>query len=171
MSEELHEITYQQTVTETYTRTQIEEIAIGSGYFEDVVLACREWLAANPQGMTRDEFNALPDGTVVRAADRIEYIKSGGSGGYSEDERIVWFPFSDEDLIGMTVVSTPAPPTLDDVDFVRGASGIAYYRGVDSLWRNMSPESDPLKLLDIQMIENESPLTPLLPGPQIGGDT
>lgn len=177
MSEQLHEITYTATFTQQLSRPEIENFA-AIDPTEDLtpgmkakILACREWLANNPQGMTREQFDKLPDGTVVAVAFGVQFMVSGGMLWASDNsDAMVDRCAEDDDLRRMKVVSTPAPPTLDDVDFVRGASGIGYYRGNDSLWRNMSRESDPLKLLDIQLIENESPLTPLLPGPQIGGD-
>ncbi len=107
MTEEQFEITWTSEKTELMTRRDIEAGArVGLGEFG---AACSEWLEANPQGLTRDEFNKLPDGTVVKPYD-IEFVKIGDQLGYSVDGVFQWLDLTDDDLAGMTVVSTPAPP-------------------------------------------------------------
>lgn len=166
--EKLHEITY----TARLTRSEIEGI-VGhdGGHEQGLIDACREWLANNPQGMTRDEFNALPDGSVVRLDDSIEYIKVGNRLGLTNHfDRVAWLRLDDQSLPDMTVVSTPAAPTLDDVDVVRSDAGwIWKHDGYG--WQRLVPDGRQFRSVPTCELENQvGPLTPLLPGSQIGGD-
>lgn len=81
MTEELHKITYSPTFTDQ---------------------------------LTREEFDKLPDGTIIATALGNQYILAGGRGLYTTLDRagqtVRWVEFGDDDLAGMTVVSTPAPP-------------------------------------------------------------
>lgn len=174
--EKLHEITYAPTIIDRLTRDEIEEAANLEvmDYFSSVmrakVLACREWLANNPQGLTREEFDALPDGSVVKVRD-VEYIMFNGC---------VWWRtiggnvrsavLEDEDIRDMTVVSTPAAPTLDDVDVVLSDAGwIWKHDGYG--WQRLVPDGRQFRSVPTCELENQvGPLTPLLPGPQIGGE-
>ena len=118
MNEERHEITYSPTFTERLSRSSINRIAgLDSHGYPGMgarIAACREWLEANPQGMTREEFNKLPDGTIIATALGNQCILAGGRGLYTTLDRagqtVRWVEFGDDDLAGMTVVSTPAPP-------------------------------------------------------------
>lgn len=173
MTEELHEITYAPTIIDRLTRDEIEEAANLEvmDYFSSVmrakVLACREWLANNPQGMTRDEFNALPDGSVVRLDDSIEYIKVGNRLGLTNHfDRVAWLRLDDQSLANMTVVSTPAAPTLDDADVVRDKRGGIWVKSPNGWGSGASV----LLVTDDELLTQFGPLTPLLPGPRIGGE-
>ena len=121
MTEELHKITYSPTFTDQLTRDDIEYTAALEPFenlgpaMQAKVLACREWLAANPKrGLTRDEFDKLPDGTIIATALGNQYILAGGRGYYTTNDRptqtVRWVEFGDDDLANVTVVSTPAPP-------------------------------------------------------------
>lgn len=168
--EKLHGITYEITVHAS--REIIQEAAeTGVGYEPEFIRACREWLANNPQGMTRDEFNALPDGSVVRLDDSIEYIKVGNRLGLTNHfDRVAWLRLDDQSLPDMTVVSTPPAPTLDDVDVVLSDAGwIWKHDGYG--WQRLVPDGGQFRSVPTCELENQvGPLTPLLPGSQIGGE-
>lgn len=175
--EKLHEITYAPTIIDRLTRDEIEEAANLEvmDYFSSVmrakVLACREWLANNPQRMTRDEFNALPDGSVVRTRHDTQLVKVGVVGGYTDSYgKVRWVSLSDHELEGLSVVSTPPAPTLDDVDVVLSDAGwIWKHDGYG--WQRLVPDGRQFRSVPTCELENQvGPLTPLLPGPQIGGE-
>lgn len=171
MSEELHEITYAPTIIDRLTRDEIEEAANLEvmDYFSSVmrakVLACREWLANNPQGMTRDEFDALPDGTVLEVYNS-QSVKVGNRGAYTDSDRKVgWVQITDHDLLRLSVVSTPPAPTLDEVHHLL-VDGRDYWRRINTLeWRGPNGA-----IRTTEQLRTRPDLTPLLPGPQIDGD-
>lgn len=162
--EKLHEITW----TAHLTRSEIQDtVDHGSEFDASLVEACREWLAANPQGMIRDEFDALPDGSVVRLDDSIEYIKVGNRLGLTNHfDRVAWLRLDDQSLANMTVVSTPAAPTLDDADVVRDKRGGIWVKSPNGWGSGASV----LLVTDDELLTQFGPLTPLLPGPRIGGE-
>lgn len=115
MSDETYEIRYE--TIEHLRRDQIERAAECRGTDGDSpslhakVEVCREWLAANPKGLTRDEFDALPDGTIIATALGNQYVIAGGRGYYTTDDRdhqtVRWIGIDDRDLETMTVVEVP----------------------------------------------------------------
>jgi len=160
MSEELHEITFQTTAR--ISRSRIQEVVDENDGSPDFVLACREWLANNPEGMTREQFNQLPDGSVVQ-------LKSGEQFRVQDGRlwSVVWTPMIDNNLDGMSVVSTPpAPtPTLDSVDVVRDRNGYIWELDDAKQWW-VSHEL--CVYLPISTLRDEhGPLTPMVPGPQV----
>ena len=169
MSEELHEITYRQQVTESYTRAQIEKIATEGGYFEDVAEACREWLEANPkQGLTRGEFDALPDGSVVESRCGTQLVKIGTVGAYTNSDcKVQWVSPCDSDLADLTVVSTTAPPPLDSVRWVRDKYTDLWGRLGNDTWLSLDDGSE---VSTAELLSQYGPIAPLISGPQIGGE-
>ncbi len=166
MTEPRFEITWTSKKTELMTRRDIEAGArVGLASFR---AACREWLEANPRGLTREQFEALPDGSVVKPYD-IEYVKVGDRLAYTHfnGHSISFADLADADLAGMTVVSTPAPPPLEKVHIVRDCGGAIWER-----WRyrpGFWSMTNSAVITERDLIENYGPITPLIPGPQIGG--
>lgn len=172
MSDETYEIRWTVDYSARLTREQIAEVAISpDGVTDEYREACREWLAANPKGLTRDEFNALPDGSVVRTRHDTQLVKVGVVGGYTDSYgKVRWVSLSDHELEGLSVVSTPPAPTLDDVDVVLSDAGwIWKHDGYG--WQRLVPDGRQFRSVPTCELENQvGPLTPLLPGPQIGGE-
>lgn len=162
MSEELHAITWTVDYSARLTRKLIAEVANSpDGVTDEYREACREWLANNPEGMTRDEFDQLPDGTIVELGDGDQLRRLNGQWW----EQLKWDPHTDV-LANMTVVSTPAAPTLDDADVVRDKRGGIWVKSPNGWGSGPSV----LLVTDDELLTQFGPLTPLLPGPQIGGD-
>lgn len=167
MSEELHEIQWTRTSTSSARLTQAQ-IEMDANSPADLLPAyreaCREWLANNPEGMTREQFNQLPDGSVVQ-------LKSGEQFRVQDGRlwSVVWTPMIDNNLDGMSVVSTPEPPTLDDVARVVDAKTTVWERFGDDMWERANA-TDAAVIRTPDLLKRFGPLTPLLPGPQIGGE-
>lgn len=112
MSDETYEIRWTVDYSARLTRERIAEVAISpDGVTDEYREACREWLAANPKGLTRDEFDALPDGTIIATPLGNQYVIAGGRGYYTTDDRdhqtVRWIGIDDRDLETMTVVEVP----------------------------------------------------------------
>lgn len=167
MSEETHKIRWTVDYSARLTRHQIAMVADSpDGVTDEYREACREWLANNPQGLTREQFDALPDGTVVKPANGYEYVKVGHRLGYSnfENYSISFVVLADADLASMSVVSTPPAPTLDDAQFVLTDDGVWYRVDLDD-W---ACRNSKLTTAELRGIYPTAVI--LLPGPQIGGD-
>lgn len=116
--------------------------------------------------MTRDEFNALPDGTVVESTYGTQLIKIGERGAYTNgDAKVRWVGILDHDLNGMTVVSTPALPTLEDADVVRDDDGGLWARGQEG-WMEQDDLYTSLPESDDTLTTKYGPITILVPGPR-----
>lgn len=110
--------------------------------------------------MTRDEFNALPDGSVVQ-------LKSGEQFRVQDGRlwSVVWTPMIDNNLDGMSVVSTPALPTLEDADVVRDDDGGLWARGQEG-WMEQDDLYTSLPESDDTLTTKYGPITILVPGPR-----
>ena len=167
MTEETYEITFTPTFTQRLGRSEIEMLAAAQTENLGIAMrakveACREWLEANPQGMTRDEFNALPDGTIldVHGANVVKVRDLV----YSVGPNDTLNPFRPHEnwICEATVVFTPAQPTLEEVD---------YWLSEDDIWqRTTAGWGSGYTHITTEELLELAPLTPLLPGPQIGGE-
>lgn len=68
-----YKIEWDVTYSGSYTRERIEDIAamdpdsgIAGPNLRSKIFACREWVRNNPAGLTRAEFEALPNGSIVQ---------------------------------------------------------------------------------------------------------
>lgn len=173
MSEELHEITF----TLRRTRSDIEAAANGSiPVTPEYREACRKWLEAHPSvGLTRDQFDALPNGAHVQVGISEQFMIRGGllwKNYYDDGDKMYGRRAYKDDLRDMFVISLPDPPNPADVDIFRDNSG--HYWGRipehDDRWINIDVPTRQSTILTDSLLKHRGPLTPMLPGTPLGGE-
>lgn len=162
MSDEIITIVYERMTefTEQFTNTELLNVLSRPwDYPDELITAITKHLEEHPPGMTREQFNQLPDGSVVQSGFNERFVVIDGD---------IWAlggsPGIDSHLSTMSVVSTPPAPTLDDAQFVLTDDGVWYRVDLDD-W---ACRNSKLTTAELRGIYPTAVI--LLPGPQIGGD-